>query len=113
MPSWRWPPISADQYEASPLNGQVVWNDVEQLHAHVVLRQVVAGRQPGLVEAHHAGGVGEQLAVEPNLDMYIAGVDRDGVSRAHVSSNGLGIGPIPPSTSRQPARCSSSGDRAP
>lgn len=28
MPSWVWSPTSADQYDASPLNGHVVWNDV-------------------------------------------------------------------------------------
>ena len=61
---------------------------MEQVHAYVVLREVVARRQPGLVEAQRPVGRGEQLTVESDLDVSIAGTDGDGVARAHAMVNG-------------------------
>jgi hypothetical protein len=46
----------------------------EQVHAHVVLGEVVARRQTSLLEAHRPVGLGQQFAVESNLDMGIGGL---------------------------------------
>jgi error-prone DNA polymerase len=53
---------------------------LEQFGAHVLLGQVVAGRQPGLVEQDRPVRDGQFLAAEGDLDVVAAGGDRDRVS---------------------------------
>src|ERR1035438_10195760 len=43
----------------------------QEIHLHVVWRQVIAGGQPGLVELHGPVGGGEQPAAKP--DFYMSG----------------------------------------
>src|SRR5665213_1254044 len=67
----------------------------QEIHPHVVPRQVVAGGQPGLVEIHGPFSAGEQTAAEPDFHVSEGGDDADRVAWRHVWFNGSGDIAIP------------------
>lgn len=55
----------------------------QEIHLHVVRRQVIAGGQPGLVEPHGPVGGGEQPAANPDFHMSGGWDDVDRVAWRH------------------------------
>jgi hypothetical protein len=67
----------------------------QEIHLHVVWRQVVASGQPGLIELHGPVGVGEQPATKPDFHMNGDWDNADRVARRHNHFNGSGDIAIP------------------
>ena len=55
----------------------------QEIHLHIVWRQVIAGGQPGLVELHGPVGGGEQPTAKPDFHMSGGWDDVDRVAWRH------------------------------
>src|SRR5512145_3150151 len=60
-----------------------VLGPVEEVHAHILGREVIRGRQPGLVQHERARGIGNTRAVELDADTLLAWLEADLVVPGH------------------------------
>jgi hypothetical protein len=67
----------------------------QEIHLHVVPRQVIAGGQPGFVELHGPVGGGEQPTAQPDFHVSEGWDDGDRVTWRHEWFNGSGDISIP------------------
>ncbi len=67
----------------------------QQLSAHVIARDVVAGRQASFLETDGPIRLGERLTTEPDLDVHVSRNDRDLVSSSHTTGNRPKVRTIP------------------
>src|ERR1700685_1028174 len=76
----------------------------QEIHLHVVWRQVIAGGQPGLVELHGPVGGGEQQATNPDFHVSDGWGNADRWAWGHDKFNRSGDIAIPFAGESSPCR---------